>query len=386
VGVLDLLALRMVHSSCFAAYQGLATSTIVCRQVNNIGIVGGGLAGLSTAFHMLQKTNGACHITIYDKGPVGTGGASSVAGGLLHPLSPRGKIVHWGLEGLIATNSLLDHAVHKKPGSILRNELYRVATTEKNVADLKRSAKEMPEFCEWMDDMEGCQSDTVMGGLRLHNGCKVLHVPTYLEGLWLACCDLGTVEWKIGTMTRYDNHDVVVLAAGAGLWNDQLLSQESDGPYPMDLVRGQSIDLIVKDMPLHAILAGKYMTPLPDPYLCHVGATQEQITDLEMTPRDLYDTLLSQTSFLSLWSSNPAIHRISSGIRVQSRRSHLGRLPMIGQIGTTNTYLFSGLSSRGLLYHGIYGDLLTDAILGRRDVTEEHPHLNWWRSKAEPKL
>lgn len=58
-----------------------ATAATRLHSVSNLGIVGGGLAGLSTAFHILDKTQGACHVTIYDTSPVGTGGASSVAGG-----------------------------------------------------------------------------------------------------------------------------------------------------------------------------------------------------------------------------------------------------------------------------------------------------------------
>jgi hypothetical protein len=46
----------------------------------SIGIVGGGLAGLSTAYHLLQKAP-ATKITILDKTLPGRGGASSVAGG-----------------------------------------------------------------------------------------------------------------------------------------------------------------------------------------------------------------------------------------------------------------------------------------------------------------
>ena len=45
-----------------------------------IAVVGGGLAGLSTAFHLLDKSRGL-HVTVFDKAEVGTGGASSVAGG-----------------------------------------------------------------------------------------------------------------------------------------------------------------------------------------------------------------------------------------------------------------------------------------------------------------
>lgn len=44
-------------------------------------IIGGGLAGLGLAFNLLEKSKGEISITIYDKAPVGEGGASSVAGG-----------------------------------------------------------------------------------------------------------------------------------------------------------------------------------------------------------------------------------------------------------------------------------------------------------------
>jgi len=45
-----------------------------------IGIIGGGLAGLSTAYHLVQRIPDV-DITILDKTMPGLGGASSVAGG-----------------------------------------------------------------------------------------------------------------------------------------------------------------------------------------------------------------------------------------------------------------------------------------------------------------
>ncbi len=47
----------------------------------NIAIVGGGLGGLSTAYHLRQALGQDAQITIFDKCNVGEGGASSVAGG-----------------------------------------------------------------------------------------------------------------------------------------------------------------------------------------------------------------------------------------------------------------------------------------------------------------
>ncbi|KAI2490477.1 FAD dependent oxidoreductase [Fragilaria crotonensis] len=110
------------------------------------------------------------HVTIYDKAVVGQGGASSVAGGLLHPLSPRGKVVHWGLEGLASTSRLVDSASCFSPHCVLRDKLYRVALTEENVATLKATAS--LDISRWMekDEMDAVLGSNSMGGLELSMG------------------------------------------------------------------------------------------------------------------------------------------------------------------------------------------------------------------------
>jgi glycine/D-amino acid oxidase-like deaminating enzyme len=52
------------------------------KKKKNVAIVGGGLAGLSTAYHLLRKTQPhSLDLSIFDTHPVGTGGASAIAGG-----------------------------------------------------------------------------------------------------------------------------------------------------------------------------------------------------------------------------------------------------------------------------------------------------------------
>lgn len=62
----------------------MKTSTVAnaCSSIdpNNVGIIGGGLAGLATAYHLIKKKP-SVKITIIDKALPGMGGASSVAGG-----------------------------------------------------------------------------------------------------------------------------------------------------------------------------------------------------------------------------------------------------------------------------------------------------------------
>ena len=57
-----------------------ATPSHTKPKRRNIAIVGGGLAGLSTTYHLLERMDHV-HITVIDKALPGQGGASSVAGG-----------------------------------------------------------------------------------------------------------------------------------------------------------------------------------------------------------------------------------------------------------------------------------------------------------------
>ncbi len=65
------------HLSSSSSDADIISNTI------SIGIVGGGLAGLSTAYYLLQRAPDT-KITIFDKEHPGFGGASAVAGGYVN--------------------------------------------------------------------------------------------------------------------------------------------------------------------------------------------------------------------------------------------------------------------------------------------------------------
>ena len=56
-----------------------------------------------------SSTVGLCNFTLYDEKGI-AGGASGVAAGLLHPYTPRGKIIWRGTEGVAATIRLVNAA------------------------------------------------------------------------------------------------------------------------------------------------------------------------------------------------------------------------------------------------------------------------------------
>ncbi len=91
------------------------TTTTTTQQPQHVTIVGGGLAGLSTAWHLVaqggQQRQPQPHpltsLTLLDPRPPGQAEASSVAGGLLHPLTPKNKLIWAGTAGFTATLALL---------------------------------------------------------------------------------------------------------------------------------------------------------------------------------------------------------------------------------------------------------------------------------------
>jgi len=417
-----------------------AVSEAPSEDVASLAIVGGGLAGLATCHSWLKNiaaqydsTNNckSYRIVIYDtETRPGVGGASAVAGGLIHPLSPRGKLVYRGLEGLEASNQLIDSACQTVGSSsvVLSNAILRCAQTSKHVEQLQKTARELPELFTWLDPADMSQAGDsassvvgeeeeestakVLGALRMSNGCRVIHVPSYLQGLYLNCqqsvasMNKVSLEWKevpSNLEQVLDTFDTVIFSAGAAIFQDYLPSQDADEKdqnhvFPVHLLRGQSIEFVsrcndpsktIKD----AFLCGKYISPLPSKNGTSrvlVGATHEFKKEAS-SQEDVVDGLKSATQFMAphLWDeSEYAMDRITSGYRVQSQRGHLGRLPLLGKMEIPyflpqhdNVWIYTGLSSRGLLYHALFADILVSAAWNNNEelIKEKYPELLWWK-------
>jgi len=451
-----------------ASHIDLAAYSSPARRV---AIVGGGVAGLSVAYHLLKHQHAnvteklsikTCRpriqVTIFDQtASPGLGGASAVAGGLLHPFSPRGKIVHLGKEALEVANQLIHDASRHSSNVILRHKLYRLATTHEAVKQLQQTAMKFPHLARWMSPDQIVHilngggdnkstgmgidftsvSTTIMGGLELSHGCKVVHLPSYLQALWKECQYLSKlpyqdadssennnveVQWiqikKTDTATsspdfwqqQLHKFDTIVYAAGSGMFLEENLetgvvsttpsSSMFSLQLPISLVRGQSIELDLLSSSVEhvqnqcvntpAILCGKYLSPLPQNGRVLLGATHEhklmplsqELVKIEIQKRT------AQFLPMELWDRGH-IHQFTSGWRVQSNRGAHGRLPIIGKLspvehavpGHDDAWIFTGLSSRGLLYHGLFGKILSHAILsGSEENMKSHfPEVCWWR-------
>lgn len=414
---------------------------------------------------------------------------------LLHPLSPKGKLIHWGREGLQATNRLIHEACQAQQRQqqlggqsssdcnfILCDEILRLAFTPQQEQQLKATASSLPDLCTWLDGLQASEllhvrakqqspppqplqlssssllsSEPVKsnqdtdapppsvprGALILSNGCKTIHVPSYLQSLWLACQQLFTTHDEKETLSggtatatwlciqddsreawkqRLSQFDTVVLAAGSGLFESTtaattsradedchcLLSRKNLG---VQLVRGQSLILRTSNddngdtqpattpWKRHALLNGKYVSSLPQKDLVLVGATHE-FQSTSFSQSQVLADLKSRTYEMipDLWkdmedeNGNVSLEAVTVGTRVQTPRGAHGRRPIIGKLPNhtsgdengqihPNTWIFTGLSSRGLIHHALYGEILARAILENNEelIVQRDMELLWWK-------
>jgi hypothetical protein len=325
---------------------------------------------------------------------------------------------------------------------LLRGELYRVATSKEQAEQLRQTAAQYPQIAEWQDP-ENTTDPMQFGALRLFNGCCVLHVPSYLRGLYSACQDeaarkRSSIRWQqinpsptnTEPCTVDDlNWNVTVYCYGANMFERRHTkdstswfspsgyngtSSRDRSVMPIQLVRGQSIEVQLAQPLQNALLCGKYISPVPDhPDRALIGATHEfqmePLTELQVC-RELKERTMDFAPFcwddsVSLESDDPDVSsgtfrliQMTRGYRVQSARGKYGRRPIIGQLTTArdtssaeecmdaspsqSSWIFTGLSSRGLLYHGLYGQLLSRAILQKDESILLHhcPDLLWWKN------
>ena len=309
-------------------------------------------------------------------------------------------MLHLGFEGLGATNQLVEAASRFETGCVLRDKLYRIALHEKSRLDLQGTASRHPEHATWLTAeqvREECGTPHSLGGVRLRHGCQIIHVPSYLRGLWGACRELsgGTALWSVedpaSWKERLAEFDMVILSAGAGLFQDGIYQQGVEA-FPAEIVRGQSVELKVdcdsSDFVNEAFLCGKYVVPLPGEDRVLVGSTHEYAEEALEADTVVEFLRNTSTNLSPLAWTHGQVETVTSGMRLQSHRGPNGRLPIIGRPNShdlhPNMWLFTGLSGRGLIYHGIYGDILTDAIIrgDEEDMARLYPDTMWWKSKV----
>ncbi|EKX33948.1 hypothetical protein GUITHDRAFT_147571 [Guillardia theta CCMP2712] len=150
-----------------------------------------------------RMSSGKVDCVIVDEQDVGQGGATGAMAGLLHPLTPRGKKLWKGDEGMEATRRLLRVAQQFSEEEVFFNGegrgILRVVTKgKKQLEDYKKSAAMFPAEVE-LKEVDQSEyrgpSENVSHALLVKSGMAV-RGPVYARALLRACQSLGNVTWR----------------------------------------------------------------------------------------------------------------------------------------------------------------------------------------------
>lgn len=406
---------------CVAApAHSLATFVAGCTSsppssIRRFAVLGAGFAGVSVAWHLLQHTR-SCEpvsVDLYDESGIG-GGASGVSGGLLHPYSPKGKLLWNGAEGWVAALKLLAIAEAANvqdlntTGPIAwRRGILRPALLEKHAADFRKikvrnveeNSNDAGVLC-----LEEEEARALVPGLVLPDNSVALFMPhglnlhprRYLEALWMACQTFarkassvgspGTqavlLKQHISTLSELSGYEAVVVCMGANV----VMLPELAGKLTLSMCRGVVAQL---DLP-PSFLEYREEVPnlLSSTWLAlqgqrkmvlgatkHWGCGNTSTQVLADEERAVWEQLIPNAEMFYPSIKQWEVTGLQAGVRAMPPRTSLGALPLAGCINTlvqpkldTDYWLIGGLGSRGLIYHAWLGELVAAAIVSGIDT------------------
>ncbi len=330
-----------------------------------VAILGAGFAGLSVCWYLLHYKQGAIKIDLYDPQPIG-GGASGISSGLLHTFSGRKAHLSWkASECMKEAHRLLTEASQGANESVvLTKGIVRPALSLSQESDFQSRAYAHPLELEWWDSADclkkcpGLTLPSSSGALFIKNGLTI-DAKKYLEGLWQTCSKHGVQFFQISDidMSQLEGYDKVIVAIGP--LTNSFPGMES---LPLTGVKGQVIDLVWPQSvtpPPYTLVSQKHLVMSRDRKQCTVGATYEhEFSSLAPEPE-----IAAAQIIPSISSLYPELEKAKIlGVRAGVRATTPSRLPLAGALNE-KYYYFSGLGSKGLLYHGFVGKQLARAII-----------------------
>lgn len=374
-----------------------------------VAIVGGGFSGLAAATELAKR---GCNVHVHDFLPVGKASASSAAGGIMHPLAPRGNFIWKGEEGYDASKKMFDFTYQMTNEKCWDEDikLIRPLFSKEDHENWSKIAKKQDH--KWIELLSGTDfsvytgvTTTVSYGALIKNAI-IIDSEYYLQLLWKTVQKLDpNAKWKTGVITDVKKlaveYDTVILAAGISL--QSLWSSEEQHQFFVKYVKGHNImydnagsDEAIGRPLSHALLSGQYIVPktirtpssltssastspiptssLSKHHILLCGATHDHIAITEQS--DLI-ALMTQVPEITEAESQlreklsklyPAIPSLSvmgvnAGIRLVTERSNLGKIPIVGRHPRmSNVWVVGGLGSRGLVYHALMASYVAEAI------------------------
>ncbi len=317
-----------------------------------IAVVGAGYGGLSVSWHLLRT---GVNVTLIDAVGIG-GGASGASTGLLHPYPAK----------LARRTARADEAMNSAAELIAAAEgaLGTPVASHTGIVRFAMNEEQKKAFQHPFPDAEPLDAEAIRSrfpeviadaGLWIPGGKAVFAGP-YLQGLWLACERMGG-RFELSRVESLDElgaFDAAVLASGADLAKFDLPLSPRHGQallcrWPQGLQK-----------PPCSLIGQGHLSLTEDPELCLLGSTYEKGFDPEKALG-----LREQIGAFYPPARAFEIVEVKKGIRMAPKQ---GYLPIVQQI-RPSLWVFTGLGSRGLLYHGLYGRELAALILETKKGT-----------------
>lgn len=276
-----------------------------------IAIIGGGFAAKASAHFLSTKHE----VSVFDDE---RGGASGVAAGLLH------KFV-----GMHCKKNLFADEAFKLSLEIIgpktKTGLIRKAQSPEQAVWFQTAAKTYPDEIKQLDS-----------GTIFIEDAWVVDCPSYLA-------DLKKTKRTIHSLDELSDFDKIIVAAGA--------DTKDFADLPLSRVRGQLLALSGAPLPSCPTSSQIYAIPFKGELI--LGATYERGEKL-----DAKQELLPKLETLLPDFQLEKVLQVKEGYRA----SLPGRMPLVKAIND-KTWIFTGLGSKGLLYHAYFAKQLADSIL-----------------------
>lgn len=315
-----------------------------------IAVIGAGLAGLGVSWHLSQAP--CCQVTLFDPKGIG-GGASGVSTGLLHPFPGKRALRSWGaVEGMQATSALI---------AISEKALGRPVAEATGIFRPAVTLQQREDFSE----RGGIDSDAIWQehpkfgpGLWIPSG-RTIYSCLYLEGLWKACKALGAVflPEAISSLSDLGEFDMTILTAG--------FETLTFAPHlPLQVTKGQTLLCRWPERLPFSLVSQGHITPTDDSSLCQIGSTYEHgFTSLDPDP-SVISELLGKAAKFYPQAKEFEVVEVRAGARISRPK---GYRPIVEKLDA-KTWVFTGLGSRGMLYHSWLGKEISDAVQGNLSI------------------
>ncbi len=287
-----------------------------------IAVVGAGLAGLGVSYFLKKLGH---DLTLFDELGIGSG-ASGIPIGLCHPyLGRNGKPSKFADEAIKATKELIAAAEQ---------------ASGKKLADQTGILRFDWTPFEWYSDLEK-RGDAIL----IKSGMTVL-LGEYVKALYSSFSDVALVKKKYSG----EEFDRVIFACGSGMREFGL---------PLTFVKGQVlIGSTERPLERSEMRAKGHLSRISETRV-QLGSTYEHhyassAPDLEVAKKDLsekWDAFFPHRDDF-------VVKECWAGIRACVKE---GYLPIVEKI-SEKAFVFTGLGSRGLLYHAYYGRHLANMV------------------------